>query len=460
MKHTRFVVMAVAIALLAAACGATTPGGGAASSVPASTEATETTVAAGGDDGGDDTDVPAVENGVGVTDTEVKVGFIVTDTTRVASALGLDIPDQGDVEAQIQTLVDHVNANGGLGGRTVVPFVRTFDALSDSPSTEEELCNAITQDDQVFAVVMTGQFQENARPCYANRQTVMLDWTFFPVDTAGYEQFSPYLWSPALTPYDILMGGLVDGLGSNGWLDGASLGIIGADNELSRKAFDDVIGPRLSDLGVEPTEVQWVDVTDTATLNPAIDQAVLAFKAAGVDRVLTIGGSRIQPFFMQSATAQQYTGTYAMTSYDSPDFSILNYPDQVIASSGISLLPAWDVSDDQHPFPANAGESACLEILAGGGHTFDERKNARSALIYCDGIRLLAAGAADLTNGLDAASWADAVGELGASFSLATTYESEFLPGARTGASSYVVTAFEDSCSCMVLDGGFEEFSN
>jgi hypothetical protein len=459
---TRAALVATALALLVAACGATTPGGAGPTTAPPDTEATAPTLAGGEDDGTDTTDsgdVPAVANGVGVTDTEVSVAFIVTDTTRVASALGLDIPDQGDVEAQIRTLVDHVNATGGLGGRTVVPFIRSFDALVDSPSTEEELCNAITQDDQVFAVIMTGQFQENARPCYSNRQTLMLDWTFYPVDSAGYAAFAPYLWSPALTPYDTLMGGLIDGLSNVAWFDGATLGIIGADNELSRKAFDEVISPKLAGIGVEPAEVQWVDVTDTATLNPAIDQAVLAFKDAGVDHVLTIGGSRIQPFFMQSATAQQYVATYAMTSYDSPDFSILNYPDQVVGSSGISVLPAWDVGDDQHPFPANQAESECLDILAGGGHTFEARNQARSALIYCDGLRLLQAGAADLTNGMDAAAWASAVGALGSGFELATTYQTEFDSGDPTGAAAYVVTGFDATCSCMVLQGGFEEFA-
>ena len=75
------------------------------------------------------------------------------------------------MEGQIEALVDHVNANGGVGGRDVEPVIEVFNALQDTPSKEEELCLGFTQDAEVFAVMLTGQFQENARPCYADAET-------------------------------------------------------------------------------------------------------------------------------------------------------------------------------------------------------------------------------------------------------------------------------------------------
>ena len=72
-------------------------------------------------------------------------------------------------------LIDHFNAGGGIAGRQIDAKVTVFNAITDSPVSEEALCNAITQDDKAFAVVMTGQFQENARPCYHNANTLMFD---------------------------------------------------------------------------------------------------------------------------------------------------------------------------------------------------------------------------------------------------------------------------------------------
>ena len=83
----------------------------------------------------------------GVTDEEVKVGFIVIDQTRLQATLGFESPDSGDVEGQIQTLADHVNSEGGIGGRALVPVIRVYDALTDSAVNEEKLCRSFTEDE-------------------------------------------------------------------------------------------------------------------------------------------------------------------------------------------------------------------------------------------------------------------------------------------------------------------------
>ncbi|MGI9667729.1 MAG: ABC transporter substrate-binding protein [Acidimicrobiia bacterium] len=454
-RNRYLITLVMSLAIVLAACGATNP------------DATTTTAASGAESGGgggdestttsEATAAPA-ENGPGVSAEEVRVAFIVTDLERVQKALGLDVPSQGDLEAQILAITDYINANGGIGGRTMVPFVRPFDALLDSPTVEEELCNGITQDDQVFAVVMTGQFQDNARPCYAARNTLMLDTTFYPIDQDGYEELAPYLWSYHLTEYPTMMGGLVAGLAFSGWFEGSTLGILGADNELSHKAYDETVKPLLDELGVTVAEEQWVDATDTATLQPGIDQAVLAFKAAEITHVVTIGGSRIQPFFMQSAEFQNYQPIYAMTSYDSPDFSINSYPDSMPGAAGVSMVPGFDVADDQHPFPANETEELCVSILESTGETFDERKHARVGIQYCDAALLLQKASEGLTDALNASLWRDAVWELGDSFQLGTTYETLFLPGSYTGANAFRVTAFNAECSCLELQSGPQPF--
>jgi len=443
-------LMIAVIGLLVAACSATNPDASSTTSTTAPPDAGATTTTSGSE--------PVPENGPGVTDSDVKVAFIITDLERVQKALGLDVPEQGDLDAQIAAITDYVNATGGIGGRNMVSVVRPFDALLDSPTVEEELCNGITQDDQVFAVVMTGQFQDNARPCYASRKTVMLDTTYFPIDQDGYEELAPYLWSYHLTDYPTLMAGLITGLAFSGWFDGATLGILGADNPLSHKAYDDTIAPLLEELGIEVGAEQWVDSTDTATLQPGVDQAVLAFKDASVDHVVTIGGARIQPFFMQSGEFQNYHPTYALTSYDSPDFSINSYPESMLGAAGISMVPGWDIEEDQYPVPGNATEALCLDILAESGEVFAERKNARVGLLYCDAALLLQAAAANLTVALNAELLRDGIWGLGDTQPNASNYTTNYTQGSYTGAASYRVTAYNPDCACLELQSGPQPF--
>ena len=378
------------------------------------------------------------------------VSFIVTDVSMVAAALGWEVPDQGDLEAAIEAFVAHANDNGGVNGHAIEPVVRVFNAITDSPISEEQLCNAITQDDQADVVVLTGQFQDNARPCYAAAGTMMLDVTLFPVDRAGYEELAPYLWSPLLPGYDELVGGLADALESENWYDGAVVGIIGIDNDMNRRINDQVLLPRLAGAGAEAAAISWVDPADGTTLEAGLQQAILDFKSADVDKVIAVGGSRLLPWLIDIAATQNFEPAYALTSYDSPEFNMRNTPDLMAGSLGITVLPGWDVTDDQYPSPANDAEAECLDVLAGAGITFESRANSRSALLYCDAVRMLQhAGrhAASMSpDDMGSAMWA-----VGDAFESASVYAVAFSEGSYTGSAGYRVFAFDDACSCMVM---------
>ena len=378
------------------------------------------------------------------------VSFIVTDVSIVAQALGREVPDQGDLEAVIEAVVARANDTGGVAGRPIRPVVRVFNAITDSPISEEQLCNAITQDDQADVVVLTGQFQENARPCYAAAGTLMLDVTLFPVDRSGYADLAPYLWSPLLPGYDQLLSGLAGALESANWFDGATVGIVGIDNDMNRRIFAEVLQPRLAAAGVEVAAVNWADPADGTSLEAGMQQAILDFKSVGVDKVIAVGGSRLASWMLDIGATQNFSPAYAVTSYDSPEFNIRNYPDLMRGSLGISVLPGWDVHEDQYPAPANAAEALCLGIAADAGVDFESRANSRSALLYCDAVRLLQlAGdhAGSLSpEGIGAAMWA-----IGDRFEPASVYSVVFQEGSYTGSAGYRVFAYDDSCSCMVI---------
>ncbi len=401
--------------------------------------------------------VPAGSDTPGVTDDTITISFIITDTSAVAAAFGWETPDEGDREAQVAALVDHFNAEGGIAGRQVEAKVTVFNAITDGPVAEEALCNAITQDHRAFAVVMTGQFQENARPCYRNANTLMFDATLYPVDNAGFEELSPYYWSPMLPSYDDLVGGLATGLIDDGWFDGATLGIIAIDSELSQRVYDEQFAPRLAAAGVEVASYNTIDPTDGTSFNNDQLQAIINFKEEGVDKVVAIGGSRLVSWFIDTSITQNFAPAYAVTSHDAPEFNVFNYPEMMPGASGISVLPGYDVNDDQYPFPASAAEQECADIFAAAGLEFSERANVRTGLMYCDVLRLLRAATPHMTE-VSAQGVTEALWALGDSFEAASVYGVEFTEGSYAGGDLYRRFRFNSDCECMALVGDPVDF--
>jgi hypothetical protein len=390
----------------------------------------------------------------GVTDDEVKVGVIVIDQTNLQATLGFETPDQGDQEGAIQTLADHVNANGGIGGRKMVPVIRVFDALTDSAVTEEKLCRSFTEDDKVFAVVLLGMFQDNARPCYAAQDTLMLDQTQFPVDHASAAELSPYYYQPSLPEYGEVLAGLTVALDEEDFLtEETRLGIIGIDNEQNRRVFDEQLLPSLESLGAEPVDTQWVDPTSNATLQAGQNQAVLSFKERDVDRVIIVGGSRLLAFLLSITVPQDYFPAYAVTTFDNPNFVASGTPEAMVGAVGISALPTTDLAPGELPFPDSEGEQRCLDILAEGGHDYQERNNATEAFFYCDAVLLLADALRGAEGGdLTAAAFQDGAAALGETPN-ASNYLADYREDFFAGAAGYRPMRFSEDCGCFELVG-------
>lgn len=396
----------------------------------------------------------------GISGDTVKIGFIIVDQTELKKLLRFDSPEVGDVEGQIRALVEAVNAEGGIAGRRVDPVIVKYDALTDSPDNEEKLCRTFTEDNPVFAVVLYGQVQSNARPCYAERKTLMIDQTFFPVDQKTFEDLEPYLWQPLMPEYGKLLRGLAKALDDNSYFDDdAALGVIGIDSPENRRVYEEDLAPTLGELGVSVEEVQWIDPTSGATLQAGLDQTVLEFKDRKINRVIVVGGSRLLAFLATTAVPQEYFPRYAITSFDNPDFLRREMPMALAGSIGISIQPAFDVSDAQYPRPGNDAEKWCTDTLAAAGHDFEERANAREALVYCDALRLLAeAGAALVGRSLTVEALAESMRALGDNWTSASNYASGFLADAFDGVAGFRATTWNAKCGCFELTGETSEF--
>ncbi len=408
-------------------------------------------------------DVQAVasQDGPGVSDESVKVVFIAVDLDAVQKLTGFETASVGDQEAQIQALEDWVNDNGGLGGRDMEAVYRLYDAAKDTPAAEEQLCNQITQDDKAFAVVLTGQYQPNARPCYAQRQTLMLDAALMPHDEQYYEELHPYLWTASYPEYGAFATGMVDALDEQGFFEGADrIGVIASDSEVNRRVGDNLVVPALEKLGVE-ADLAWIDSTDTTTIFTGLTQAATTYQGKGVDRVMFLGGARMAPLFASVSGTTGFTARMAVSSFDNPTYFVNNptkIPEGVTDGMvGLGFHPPVEVKDDVLPFPGDQ-EKVCTDIYADGGVEFASRESARVALPYCDATRLLKLGADQLDGSLNATSWAEAIGSAGAEFTTASGFGGALGGDSHAAAGGYFLMRFDDGCGCYVYEGEERSF--
>jgi hypothetical protein len=448
----RSVVAVAAIVVGLAGCGAAMPGAVVGGGGPV---AAPTSPAGNGGDLTPTGQAPQV--GPGVTDDSVTVVFVVVALGAVEQSLGFATASPGDPEVQIAALEQWVNDNGGLSGRRMRAVVRYYEAAADSPSTVEQMCTAVTQDDRAFAVVLTGQFQDNARPCYAQRSTLMLDGTLVSNDDVLFEELAPYLWSASYPGYDEFVRGMMATLEVEGFLEDADrVGVVAADTAVNRRIVGGEVSPWLTERGAQPA-VAWIDTTDLGTLNTGLRDTVTNYRSQGVEHVLFLGGARIAPFFMTTAAALEFDARYAISSFDNPGFMVNNPStiprDGLPGSIGIGFNPSQDVPDITYPFPATEAERTCLDIYTAAGETFETRENARSAFVYCDATRLLYLGARDLGPNLNAAAWGAAVQQLGEEFQPATGFGGRMDSGRHAVSNRYRVMAYDADCACFAYRG-------
>jgi hypothetical protein len=424
----------------------------------ASADGVFTDVNGGGGGGGSNGGAVAAP---GVTDDTVKVVYIENQLGSISDQLGFVQPDRGEPAQQFQLMVEWANENGGIAGRQIEPVVKPYEASTDSPEAVDALCNAITQDEQAFAVILNGQLQPNARPCYAKRSTLMLEGGVIPMDTQGFTDLAPFYWAPSLPEYDEYMSGMLNELEAGGFFDGAAgVGLVANDDAVVDRVIETIVNPKLAELGFDNPPVYSIDPSNVGNINKSLEQAVVGLISAGADRVLFLGDSRLGPFYITIADIQQYNGRLAIGSYDSPRFLADNgtqtpplIPQKYLNDSqGISLLPVTDVRDDQLPFPATEGEQECLDIYKAKGLEFAGRGEAQFACITCDQIRFLKAAADKGGDELSARSVETGAWQLGEDFKSAVSPKSKFEEGRYAGNVAYRGLRFDQGAGAYVYD--------
>ncbi len=237
----------------------------------------------------------------GVTEDSIKVGITYVDLDALGDVANLD---HGDYAGAYEALIDEINAEGGIHGRTIEPIVVGINPVGTASA--EAACVELAEDEQVFAMV--GFLSGEAVLCpLETHQTAVIGGEMTPQRLERAQ--AP--WYSAEPSAD-LESEAIRALAEAGELDG-TLGVFGGTAE--EQQIEDVVLPLLAELGIEPVETAVVTAPpdDITAVNAEIAVFAERFEAAGIDQVLITGQSGLG-----------WAGGVESTDYR-PELRITNY---------------------------------------------------------------------------------------------------------------------------------------
>ena len=263
------------------AAGPAAPGGG-----PATTAAPGATVPGGGPappggEGGAPTDPGAAPAGpneasdVGVTETTIRIGSIVAENGVLGDAFA-------PAARGLRAWVEHMNAQGGIGGRTIELF--TCDDREDR-ARSLECARRLVEQDQVFALLAVNSRAIGGAALYLQEQGVPV--LGFPI-TASFWRFS-HFWSvyPEGYPRDNQTpgynGNLINQTGFYRWFR-ENMGL----SRAAVFAYDIAESAQAADFIVTGLEMEGFTVTryNVSFAAPSFDQPVADMQRNEVDLIV------------------------------------------------------------------------------------------------------------------------------------------------------------------------------
>jgi ABC-type branched-subunit amino acid transport system substrate-binding protein len=378
------------------------------------------------------------------------------ESTTVAVSTALDLTEApGDTAAEARAVVHWVNSNGGIGGHPVRLRLLTYDPSQGTgiSSAFAPACSAAATGTKPLAVFAPLQDAETESNCLASHGLLLLGDGPAAGDRQVYSKAGSALFAPGSMSLDRIAREEVSYLASRSFLT-SRVGIVRIDAPAFARASHDTLRPAIEATGAHVVAEAAIPrpyaVTDVPTALAAARAAVLALRAAAVDRVVMLDAGVAAPLFMRVAQRQVYNPRYGLNSTMAPARLATQVPAAQLAGAiGIGYSAPLDVAAADAP--GSDARSECDDILKGvdvGGASISGRY---SALALCG--QMLTVRAA-LANDRDPspARLSSALEHLGAAPSV-LALSSRLDTSHPDGAASVRSLAFDSGCTCMRYAG-------
>ena len=218
----------------------------------------------------------------GVSATVIRVGIPYVDVAAV-KAVGVNI-SWGSVPDAFNAVIDQINAQGGINGRKIVPYLVAVNPTGTAPAATA--CTQLTEDDNIFVAVAPLQAS-----CYLQHDVPVVGSIYASGNSPTSAQ--DFTTVPPATAYDPLQLSVYD---KQGVFKHKKVAVFGGD-----PSDQSVVTSVQSDLAklhvpVVTTAVDSAPQGDLAAENSQITVIAQKFQSDGVNEVVAVGdGSAIWP---------------------------------------------------------------------------------------------------------------------------------------------------------------------
>lgn len=378
---------------------------------------------------------------------------IIKNGDAAFRTIGLNV-SYGDQRAQVQALVDFINAHGGAGGRPVDVVVYENDVQSESSYTtrEQQACTAWTEDARVDIAASPLVHTPLLAECLSTRGV-----PFFNTGaTADDESLAadPSLFLVNRLTLTRAMRIYVEALVDAGFFPrGAKVGVVYADAEPFRRVKDHTLIPALQRHGIRVEQTAGINIEDQQAYVAGAHNAVLQFSSAGVNRVLFVEKGGGLPFiFATTAEGQGYRPRYGFDSDNGPAYLAGALPAaQLVGALGVGWLPVADGGPDNAAL--SPGGRRCVRIHGKAGEKSNSSTKSAFMADFCDLLLFAQTVVSRGAGRTDRASIVAAAESTGAGFRPASTFAVHITPERHDGATVARPFAYREKCSCFAYAG-------
>ena len=387
------------------------------------------------------------------------VGLTYIDNSSSSASLGVSNPSTVTNQTIAEAFVHGFNAAGGLHDRKLKLIEYKFNGNATNYGTEATTaCVKFTQDYHV-SVVLDNAFGGTGgfRDCLA--KAGVLDITNqYEGNTASSSKAPLHANTMSMTT-DRTYSAVLTQLVSTGYLSNKNqLGVIIENCPEDSAAYSTTLLPLIGRLGLKKPQETRIDCTvgfsSAAPAASRISGAVLAFRRAGVDRVMIVSyeESVALLFFAQTADSQKYFPGYALSSSAQAQALRSSIPKgQWPQLNGAGNSAFGDV-DGSTPTPVDA---RCLRVTKAGGISPGSYANTHAILYECGTFLLLEAALGKTNGNSGAGDLAAAIASLGTGFSGPDLVGSatKFTSTRHDGPNMTQVFGYVAACTCIRYRG-------
>jgi hypothetical protein len=432
-----------------------TGGGGRTAGVPGSGAGTAGGGASGGGSAAGTSDGAAAAQAAGrtasdqgVTPETIRLGVLLTDLGGTA-ALGFDTSDNGPDEQKkyFQDHIDHINRNGGLGGRKIEPFYEVVDILSQD--SMRAACRTLAVDRKVFAVVHILGVYGDPILCFTEQQKLpYVAWDGAVADYYPRSNGLLFTAQPSTRRTSLDMARRLHELGE---LKGKKVGVLRYAEYLD--ADMTALLDYTRSLGITVVDAV-ISVSNVGAVPGQLSVAVNRFQSEGVQQVFLMTNTLYAQQFVSQAERQQFRPAYAVSDFDyasAGDSFLGDMPDSFF-DRGL-LVTSTRIGDREvsQPVDAECGELASQFLqrpVKPGDDGFYEY------LAPCGLLKILRLGVEGAGTNPTRRAFSDALQRTG-SFPNAGFSPSSFGPGKFGGPDQVRVVQANLGCRCWKVAGTF-----